>query len=84
VKKFIVLNMLLLASCSISAPVYTILNDSADILVVNTPQLFHSDIDELEEIQNELYDRADWSSFGYQALIQREDEIISSLEHTQS
>jgi hypothetical protein len=84
VKKFIVLNMLLLASCSISGPVDTSLNDSADIPVVNTPQLFHSDIDELEEIQNELYDRADWSSFGYQALIQREDEIVSSLEQTQS
>jgi hypothetical protein len=76
--------LLLLFSCSTSGPVDTKLDDSVDIKIVEPPKSFHSNLDELNQIKYNLDKVGDWSTFRYQALLQREDEIISEIENTQS
>ena len=83
-KTFWFILILTLFSCSTSGPVDSNLNDSADIPVVDTPKGFHSNLDELDQIHSALSSMGDWASFKYQALIQREDEIISEMENLQT
>ena len=83
-KKLLLLPAIFLFACSTSGPVDTTLNDLTTLQVVVPPRAFHSDIDELTIIQAKLQNRSDWSSPQYQALIQKEDELISEIERVQS
>ncbi len=78
------LPIIFLFSCSTSGPVDTKLDDSVDIKIVEPPKSFHSNLDELNQIKYNLDKVGDSSTFRYQALLQREDEIISEIENTQS
>ncbi len=82
-KIYKLLSLLFVLSCSTSGPVDTKLDDSLDIAIVAAPKDFHSILNELNQIKINIGRIGDSSSFQYQALLQREDEIISELENIQ-